>query len=293
MRMKTTQKLQALSKLPTLIGDIKALLIRRFWQSQSHWNINYHGISASYNTNDTYSNYWFYGPHFDQIYEPIITKLIIDCARKSQFFMDIGANLGYFSVIAGAANPKIQIISIEMDKSLAPLIQANLELNNIENALVVSGAVGSEYGRIEYTPHPYSFLAMATGEHTFVPKICQEAPILRIDDILEEFSHTPGLVKMDIDGAEMMALINADRLLSKDDIIILLEVHPIHLIKFGSSAIELGDFLKNRGFSMYSIDDFRMGEDWAFEPLDTLADLCSETGDMVLVTRRNILDLFK
>lgn len=218
--------------------------------------------------------------------------MITACAAKSRTFFDIGANLGYSSVCAGTANRQLKIVSVEMDRSLAPLIQANLDLNGIAEAHVVSRAVGDSNGSVSYTPHLYSFLAKAVGEETRIPEIKLETPIASIDELIVEFG-LPDLVKMDVDGAETAALRAAEQMLEAPDLVLFLEVHPQILPEFGSSAAEVGAFLIAQGFSLYAIPDFRGDDLMNLRPLETLEGLSSPTCDMLLVTRRDVAGLME
>ena len=127
MRLTLGQKISLLAGAGSYRGEIKNLLIRRFWQKRKLWEQDYAGLQVRFDTSDYYSDTWFYGSKDLTIaHEPGTTRLIAHLARQSTAFLDIGANLGYFSVVAAAANPSIPILAVEMDETLVPLIRRNL-----------------------------------------------------------------------------------------------------------------------------------------------------------------------
>lgn len=286
MRMNTAQKVEALASAGRYKSQLKDLLIRRFWQQKKSWQLEFDGVSATFATDDFYSNIWFYGSQdIGDVYEPAITRLIIGFAKEAKSFVDIGANLGYFSVVAGKANPKLDILSVEMDASLAPILKRNLDLNGIE-ARIVTGAVGDGGEPIPYTPHPYSFMFKVSHEDCTPPDVHLEAVNRTIDSILG--GATPDFVKMDVDGAEMIALTYAKTMLANPDLTMLLEVHPTVLPAFGSSAKEVGDYLTGLGLSLYTIGDFRSASSVSLQRVDSLEHLSTPSGDMILVTRKPV-----
>lgn len=286
MRMNVGQKGIALASAGRYRRQLENLLVRRYWQQKKSWHLDFGGITADFATDDFYSNIWFYGSqNIGEAYEPAITQLVIEHARKSASFVDIGANLGYFSVVAGRANPALAILSVEIDETLAPILRRNLSINGVQ-AEIHTGAVGDGGDPIRYTPHPYSFIFKVAQEDSLAPELTLPAANMTIDAILG--ARKPDFVKMDVDGAEMIALRHAGAMLSNPELTMLLEVHPTLLPEFGSSAKEVGDYLTSLGFSLYTIGDFRSAAKVALERVDSLGHLSTPSGDMILVTRKPI-----
>src|SRR6187549_1435080 len=101
MRMTNSQKVRTLFGAFACRSDIKRTLVRRYWSQHKIFNLDFAGIRAVFSTEDFYSNYWFFGPQNEiPVYEPAVTRLLISRLQSSRGFADLGANLGYFSVIA-------------------------------------------------------------------------------------------------------------------------------------------------------------------------------------------------
>jgi FkbM family methyltransferase len=251
-----------LQKAATVLGavaarsDIKRLLVRRYWERRDTFTVNFEGIQAVFSTKDFYSNYWFYGPQIaDGVYEAAVTRLLIQRIRGARGFIDVGANLGYFTVVAAVALKGAPVYSFEIDATLAPITQANLRLNNC-NAQVVSAAVGErDKAPVPYTPHAFGFVELATGLQTAPFRIELLAPTLSLDAYFEGAQALPNFIKVDVDGAEMGVLRGMSRLLAQPDLQMLLEVQ--YGIDPDEKIDEILTFLHQREFRTYFIDQSR------------------------------------
>ena len=287
MKLTIGQKVAALAGAWSSREDIKRLLIRRYWAKRAHFDLRFAGIEVRFSTEDFYSNFWFYGPQtVDAVYEPAVTALLIDRIRSARSFADVGANLGYFSMVAGVARPGIPIFAFEMDETLRPIIERNLKLNGIDSATIVSSAISSISGqRVNYVPHPFSFLGKVANESIEPYPLQLSTTTLCLDDFFGRQDVLPNLVKMDIDGCEMAALRGMELILDQEDLVMLLEVHARLLPHFGSSLKEVEQFLAERGFKFAQIGDFRRNKEVSLHEIATFDHLKSKSGDMRLVSR--------
>ena len=67
--------------------------------------------------------YWNGASSFE--YTPIFERL----AKKIDSFVDIGANIGYYSILAASVNPKISVHSFEPAKGPAHYLRKNININ--------------------------------------------------------------------------------------------------------------------------------------------------------------------
>jgi FkbM family methyltransferase len=294
MRMTRPQKVKTILGGFSARFDIKRLLVRRYWERHKTFMFDFEGIHAIFSTEDFYSNHWFYGPQSEgAIYEPGTTQVLLRCFQGCRGFADVGANLGYFSVIAGLVLKPFPVTAFEMDATLAPLIKRNLELNNCTNVQVVSAAVGDERAaEVSYTPHAFHFVNQVTGLNTEPFQIRLSATTVILDEHFAGASALPNFAKIDVDGAEMAVLRGMSRLLAQPDFRMLLEVHAHILPRFGSTAKAVLDFLYERGFKTFLIEQFRMGSAGGnLREIRDASEVTSGSGDMLLVTRNDHADI--
>ena len=91
-------------RAPEAATEIKNLLVRKYWSRRKQLTVDISGTSATFSTADYYSNCWFFGSqNLEAVYEPAISRLLIENIGKARAFADLGANLGYFTVLAAIA----------------------------------------------------------------------------------------------------------------------------------------------------------------------------------------------
>jgi len=77
-------------------------------------------------------------------YEAATTAVLRRCLTPGAVFIDLGANEGYFTVLASKlVGPQGIVIAIEPQSRLQSVITANLEANNCRNVRVVKAVVSS------------------------------------------------------------------------------------------------------------------------------------------------------
>jgi FkbM family methyltransferase len=288
-----TSRLRQLGMLAGVVGawpGIKRELRRHHNQKRHRFPLRFDGVSVDFATDDFYSNQWFYEQVTGHggVYEPAAVRVLLQRLPHHKCFADVGANLGYFTVIAAKVLAPKPVYAFEMDATLAPVVLKNLEVNALSNVTHVSSPVGDDASVVEYTPHPFSFLAKVSGISTSPFSVKMSAAAVRLDDYFAGKPDIPDFIKMDVDGAEMMALRGMERLLAPADTEMLLEIHRHHLPRFGSSANEVVRHLWDRGFKLYGFEHFRDHADGPFSLVSSDDELHSPSGDMVLVTRRDV-----
>lgn len=128
--------------------------------------------------------------------EPIITDLLIkkfNQDRPGGTLLDIGANIGYYSVILDDYFD--DIVAIEPFKSLIPLLKKNLS----DKATIIEGAVvPSDSKRYVFDRRSSSNLGQVKQADDVTESNLDN--ILVFDELLEKYK--PTMIKMDIEGME-------------------------------------------------------------------------------------------
>jgi FkbM family methyltransferase len=78
------------------------------------------------------------------------TPLFAHLATKSDVFFDIGANIGYFTVLGEKLNPALRTFSFEPSHGPLHYLKNNLALNHLKNAVVVDKAIADQTGRLNF-----------------------------------------------------------------------------------------------------------------------------------------------
>jgi FkbM family methyltransferase len=151
--------------------------------------------------------------HFG-IWEPHISAFIADRLRPGDAFCDIGANIGYYSLLAShVVGPRGVVIAVEPSPPIFSILRENLALNGARNVRAVEAAVAAQAGRVALYRGPSWNSGMTTtlAEHGF--KATDEVDALPLEEILrpDEISRLR-LIKIDVEGAEAPIL---ERLLGR------------------------------------------------------------------------------
>ena len=140
------------------------------------------------------------------VHEPGLTKWLLETFSNSQGgnFLDVGANIGYFSCLFGKlAATTGKVVSIEPEPQNRQLLETNLRLNGLTNVTVHHCAVGAQDG----TARLGIYKAANRGRHSFVDlESCKEfidVPVRRLDDLLKDSGvNRWSLMKIDVEGFE-------------------------------------------------------------------------------------------
>jgi FkbM family methyltransferase len=149
------------------------------------------------------------------------TRLVQAMLRPGMCFVDVGANIGYYTVIAARLlGPSGTVHSFEPNASVRSSLVKNLELNAFHNVVVHDEAVTSESGSVLFYKSEWT---ENSGISSILPgdgrsEQGERVPSVSLDDFAEAISPVRiDLLKIDIEGAELDAIKGGERLLSRAD----------------------------------------------------------------------------
>lgn len=164
--------------------------------------------------------------------------------RKDDLFIDIGANIGSYTILS-AAHIKANTISIEPIPSTFSHLINNININQIqEKVQALNIALGSMSGKISFTK------SLDTMNHVAVnsDKETIEVDVLTLDEIIGE-GRTPALIKIDVEGFETEVIKGASKTLLKEELkAIIIELNGAGT-RFGYDEKEIHNKLTQIGFS--------------------------------------------
>jgi FkbM family methyltransferase len=192
------------------------------------------------------------------LWEPNISHWVRRTLQPGDTFVDVGANIGYFTVLASdrvAAHGGV--VAIEASPAFTEAMRANVALNGCGNVRIVNAAVSDGCRPMAfYQPYPYN-----RGNTTSVGIESSRRPLFTIEsttlpDVLNEAElRRARLVKIDVEGAEYATICGLVPVLSRmrEDVELIVEINPDLLVVQGTSAAELVDLLASHGFHAYRV----------------------------------------
>lgn len=201
------------------------------------------------------------------VHEKATTDLFKKTVKNGDVVVDLGANIGYFSLLASRlTGSQGKVFSFEPEPKNYNYLKKNIELNNYNHAQPFQKAVSDKNGTTKLFICDYD-----TGHHTINKqdgiqaysrgRIVKERSIdietVALDNFLKERTNRVDVIKMDVEGAEMLALSGMDRVLKDNkDIKMIAEFFPLLIEKMGSDPKEfIRRLIQDYGFSIYIIPE--------------------------------------
>ena len=214
-------------------------------------------------------------------YEPLTARLIRQMCKGVDCFIDVGAHIGFYSLLVGLENAECEIFAFEPIPQNVAILKKNLDLHDIQ-ADVYQAAVSDRDGRSEFQVSVASdnsgFVAnpdAATSERI-------EVDVMALDSIRKEISAESLLIKIDTEGNEIKVLEGMKELISEiSDLRLFIEFNPKCLQANGQDPDTLLAKLDELGLDVFFLDD----DERRVERLDLAADWRAALKD---ATTRNL-----
>jgi FkbM family methyltransferase len=192
----------------------------------------------------------------NRIWEPFETSVIVNHLKKGDVFLDIGANIGYFSVVASTlVGASGKVIAYEPDENNFRLLEKNIAVNGLTNTRLFNAAVS------DCSSSGYIYLCEDNeGDHRIYD--CGEGRERTGIEIVHGNDHIPRVtdrldfIKIDTQGSEAHILKGMDKVIqaNKDHLAMVIEFWPHGLKQSGASGRELLDMISAFDFDLSMID---------------------------------------
>jgi FkbM family methyltransferase len=182
-------------------------------------------------------------------YDYPVTRLIEAILEPGMIFFDVGANAGFFSLVANARCE--QVYAFEPLPSNLRRMRRNIEINGLKNIAMIEKAVGEREGSATlYVPEGANS-GLASLNHLAGARNIK-VPVVTLDGFVRNRKvERVDVMKIDIEGAEVRAFEGASELLSRTDAPdVIFEAHP------GSNA---ANWLMAHGYTIY---EFSLQREW-------------------------------
>lgn len=195
-------------------------------------------------------------------HEPHVVRYLHDAIDNRTLFVDVGAHFGYFSCFAAALGGTV--LAVELQRTLCRNIDSNAVLNDFWRIHTLCAAIGPAPGttqveRMDPTPGKQvtsrQFQASAFPLHSVNHEII---PVVTVDSLIGdrmtgEFDRV--IVKLDIEGAEILALRGAKETIAAGAAIFVIEIHLTEIGKFNGSLEEVLDSFPAASWRMILMDE--------------------------------------
>lgn len=191
-----------------------------------------------------------------KIWEPMETKIFYEYIKPGHTVVDIGAQIGYYTLIASKlVGPTGKVFAFEPDPRVFKILKKNLQVNHITNVTAIQKAVSnrnassslyinhSKPSDNQIFPHPNEIREKITVK------------TISLDSYIK--NERINFIKIDIQGAEYLALNGMKNIIKRNQTTLVTEFWPRGIEQCGTKYNDLLDFLSSMRFEIYQIDEVK------------------------------------
>lgn len=195
------------------------------------------------------------------VWEQQETRFLCAVLRPGDVFVDVGANIGYFSLLASRlVGESGAVLAFEPEHANYQLLEANRRLNDCANIRCFEAALGEE------NAHGTLYLnELNRGDHSLYPeqegRAGQHISIVNGSRLIAASHPRVDCIKIDTQGAECDVLAGLRELIAASAVglVMIIEFSPLHLKQAGTSGRVLLDLLAGHDWQMYLMDEAAQG----------------------------------
>lgn len=241
--------------------------------------------SFTFNVHEANDEYVSPGIIRDKTWEPFETEIIRRCLDENTDFYDVGANIGWYSVVGGLSlrDGPATVHAFEPVLENAQLVLRNVVANGLSNVRINPCALGDSTRTVEMR-----LSSTNKGDHQAHEGVeereVQPASMTRFDRY-----HVPSgrktFIKMDTQGSELAIIEGMGNYLhSIDDLIMLIEFWPMGLEHQPGNVERLIGLLSQTRFRPFTVtedDNHVRPADWSSISNAAVSSLAPSTGHFI------------
>lgn len=185
-------------------------------------------------------------------YEPMSMSLWCEHSRKARTILDVGSFSGIYS-LAATRNPQARIHAVEAARRTYGRLLVNLQINRLSNRITCSNVAISSGDGFETFLRFRGENILGIGD-SFISKKLEvqgaeeRVQTISLDQLCADHELAPDLIKLDVEGAECLALAGMTRILEQNRPNILIEVTP-------DTAAAAAAELSRHGYVLQLVDE--------------------------------------
>ncbi len=178
-------------------------------------------------------------------------------------FVDVGANLGELTLVAAKRLPKGRVLAFEPVPQIFAQLSRNVALNNLACVELFNFGLFDRTDSLPiYRQQDINFGTINEG----VPSLFstgtdrEEVSVLlrRFDDVALEYRlERLDVMKIDVEGAELMVLRGAEPFIRRFRPLIITELSQLNFQRAGYTSTDLIDYLRSLEYDVQILDDHR------------------------------------
>jgi FkbM family methyltransferase len=201
-------------------------------------------------------------------YEPTLAALCKKYIDPDKDCIDIGANVGFYSVLFAKTVRNGKVFSVEPTSNALEFLYKNLDGNGVKDKVFVfEGVVSDKSGFAEIKTikgrEEYSSISSLNHPSVAGMKFDRiEVLSITLNEFIRKNSIKPGFIKIDVEGAENKVIAGSLEILRDCRPVILCELSDYLLRKNGSTAKRVISMIKKLGYDVFDPFDPGIEPGW-------------------------------
>ena len=185
------------------------------------------------------------------------TKLFRELVKPGMVVVDVGANIGYFSLLAsGLVGPAGRVHAFEPDPVNCSLLRKSIGLNHVSNIEVVQSALSDDNAPVSLFIDSHNKGDHRIWEPTGESRKRIDVSSTTLDDYLAQTNARPSFIKIDVQGAEGKVLGGMKGTFAQPELkYLIMEFWPVALRKCGTLPEQILKQITDAGFQLRVVPD--------------------------------------
>ncbi|HEY3988866.1 MAG TPA: FkbM family methyltransferase [Acidobacteriaceae bacterium] len=175
-------------------------------------------------------------------------SFVLHYLREGDLFLDVGANVGAYTVLASAA-ARAQTYAFDPSPAAVDSLRANVELNRIADRVSIEPyALGRAPGTVSVSTSGPSAMHHIGSEGS--------SSLMEMRTIDSYHLH-PSIMKIDVEGYESEVLAGASETAACPELVAIITENNDESVKYGDSIESISSFMSRHGFTAVTYDPWR------------------------------------
>lgn len=244
------------NKMKRYVRRARNRIVKPFYKTH---RIHFSDGDIAFPLRDSHAYTWFIRYAFRKYnwHEPSITQFMLDLPTDKNIFIDVGAHLGYFSVIF-SRRPENTSFAVELDPTNFSLLDQMVHsATGVKGKIEVFNLGISDNDFVAKMPVSNASPFASLGRSDNKDDGTKPVRVTTLDNFCEERRIAPDIIKIDVEGYEWEFLLGGEKVISQHRPILIFEVHTPQLEKKGISVLDFIHRIEDHEYSVFWFPDHR------------------------------------